>query len=144
MNGLLADANFEGQTERLMQVLRSPEWLDLWLSYGLTVQTLGDLGLDNSTDDRTVWKRCQAEGLILLTGNRNDEGDDSLEAVIRDGPPDALPVFTVANGRRIMEDTAFARDVALAMLDAVDDLTYRPETILGSGRIYLPRNPLRS
>lgn len=140
MRGLLADANFEGQLDRLLDVLRSPEWLAFWLDAGFEVETFAGLGLAPETKDRVVWDRCQAEGLILVTGNRNADGADSLENAIRDGGPESLPVFTVSNGRRVVEDGAYARAAALTMLEAVYDLIRRPETILGSGRVYLPKN----
>jgi hypothetical protein len=140
VRGLLADANFVGQVERLVQILRSPAWVELWESYDLVVETFAGLSIDPEAKDREVWERCQAEGLILITGNRNADGPDSLEMVIRDGPEDALPVFTIADGGRIMSDFAFAQVVASALMDAIDDLTCRPETILGAGRVYLPRN----
>lgn len=140
MRGLLADANFVGQVERLGQILRSPAWAELWNSYDLAVETFAGLGLDPDEKDRAVWERCQAEGLILVTGNRNADGPDSLELAIRDGPDDALPVFTIADGGRVMSDSAFARLIASDLMDAIDDLTYRPDTMLGSGRVYLPRN----
>ncbi|MBO0720831.1 MAG: DUF5615 family PIN-like protein [Blastocatellia bacterium] len=41
--------------------------------------TMHDVGLAAETDDRDVWRFCQANSLILLTGNRNKEDDTSLE-----------------------------------------------------------------
>ena len=139
MRGVVADENYGGQLERVQRVLLSPFWRDMWLSYGLTIETFHALGLGPKTNDRVVWERCQAERLILFTGNRNAHGPDSLELAIRAGPADALPVFTVADGDRLMRDFDFAKSVASDMMDTIDDLTFRPETILGSGRIYLPQ-----
>lgn len=139
MRGLLADVNFGGQLGRLLAVLQSPEWVKYWTDSGLVVETFADLSLDPETNDRVVWQRCQAEMLLLITGNRNDDGPDSLEAAIRDGPPDALPVLTVSNPGRVIGDGAYARTVAVTLLEVVTDVVRRPELVLGTGRIYLPK-----
>jgi hypothetical protein len=143
VRGLLADVNFAGQLDRLMDVLLSPEWIGFWNDCGLVIETFADLGLDPESNDRVVWERCQAERLLLITGNRNDDGQNSLEAAVRGGPPDALPVLTVSDPGRVIRDGPYARAVALALLEVVTDIIRRPETVLGSGRVYLPKNPLR-
>jgi len=49
----------------------------------------------------------------LIAGNRNDDGPDSLEAVIRDeNQPDSLPVVTIANPDRMLNDRLYAEEVA--------------------------------
>jgi hypothetical protein len=54
------------------------------------------LGLAFNALDALIWATCQREGLVLITGNRNDDGPDSLEATIRnENQPDSLPVFTM-------------------------------------------------
>jgi hypothetical protein len=139
VRGLLSDVNFVGQLDRILDALRTPEWVEFWVETGLVVETFTGLGLDPQANDRVLWERCQDEGLLLVTGNRNDDGPNSLEAAIRDGSPDALPVLTVSDGRRVVRDGAYALAVAVALLEVVHDISRRPETILGSGRIYLPR-----
>ena len=82
-----------------------------------------------------IWRTCQREQLVLITGNRNDDGPDSLEAVIRDeNRPDSLPVFTLANANRILRDRGYAEQVAVRLLD---DLM-RIDEVRGVGRLYLP------
>lgn len=142
MKGLVADANFFGHLERLVAIIESPDWEPFWRDLSLTITDFGTLGLAQDTDDRTVWQQCQAEQLVLLTCNRNDDGPDSLEAAIRDGPPTALPVFTIADGQRLMLDADYARAVAVQLLDYLIDLRARPEMLLGAGRLYLPKNPI--
>ena len=139
MKGILADVNFQGHLGRLTFIMHGPAWLDLWTSLGLKIVTFHDLGLHPKTRDRIVWNRCQVERLVLLTDNRNDDGPDSLEAAIRDGPPDALPVFTIGDSQRVLEDDGYARLVVNDLMDYLDDLVARPEALLGAGRLYLPK-----
>ena len=37
-----------------------------------------DIGLDNNSSDRDIWRFSQANNIILLTSNRNMEGEDSI------------------------------------------------------------------
>ena len=142
MKGLVADANFSGHLERLVVIFELPDWEPFWRDLSLAITDFETLGLTPDADDRTVWERCQAEQLILLTCNRNDDGPDSLEAAIRDGPPSALPVVTGADGQRLMLDAEYARVVAVQLMDYLLDLRGQPETLLGAGRLYLPKNPI--
>jgi hypothetical protein len=139
VKGLIADVNFEGQLGRLIYILESEFWRDLWGSFDLTVESFESLRLDRKTKDRIVWTRCQSEGLILVTGNRNDDGPDSLEATLKSAGPETLPVITVGDGQRLMDDAAYAERIASQLMDLLDDLDSRPESVLGTGRIFLPR-----
>jgi hypothetical protein len=140
MTGILADANFEGQWRRLMFVLQSSDWKPFWDDLNLTIATFATLYLAHDTPDSLVWARCQTEGLVLITGNRNRDGEDSLEEAIRSGNESALPVFTVSNPQRVLEDATYASAVAVDCLDYLIDLRYHPERIRGAGRLFLPKN----
>ena len=49
----------------------------------------------------------------MITGNRNDESPDSLEATIRnENQPDSLPVITIADSDRVLRDRLYAEKVA--------------------------------
>ena len=141
MKGVIADANFLGQLKRLLTILESEEWLPYWQPLSLQVYDFDDIGLSLDAADRIVWERCQHEKLVLITGNRNDDGPDSLEAVIREAGGSGLPVFTISDERRVMQDGNYARKVAINLLEYMIDLRDRPEVVLGSGRIFLPKNP---
>jgi len=93
------------------------------------------------SSDRDVWNTCQREGFVLLTGNRNHDGSDSLEAVIFE--PDAigfLPVFTVSDPDRVLADRLYAERIADDLLLALIDLGFDETYFAGAGRIYLPRH----
>jgi hypothetical protein len=70
-----------------------------------------------------------------VTGNRNDDGPDSLEATIRnENQPDSLPVITIANTERVLKHRQYAHTVAERVLEkliAIDDFR-------GTGRICVP------
>ena len=77
---LLIDHNIEGWAVRLWDTIVSEDWLDL---YPLEMLMFVDVGLEDTANDREVWQFAQANEMILLTSNRNMDGDDSLEATLR-------------------------------------------------------------
>jgi hypothetical protein len=140
MTGLLADYNVGGHLERLVDVLLASEFAGEWVGLGLAVETFATLGIAEETDDRTVWQMCRTRGLVLVTANRNHDGPNSLEAAIRDGGPNDLPVVTFGDADPILTDSRYAETVAISLLGFLMDVADRPETVLGSGRIYVPKN----
>jgi hypothetical protein len=99
------------------------------------METFPALGLSYDSPDAVIWRTCQKEKLVLLTGNRNDEGPDSLEAVIRDeNQPGSLPVFTISDPRRLLHDRLYAERVAERLLDYLT----RIDEVRGVGRLYIP------
>ena len=84
---------------------------------------------------KEVWRRCQAEHLVLITSNRNYAGSDSLEATIRlYNTPDSLPVFTIADANQLNSSRPYAEQVVEALLDYLQ----RIDLLRGTGRLYLP------
>jgi hypothetical protein len=82
-----------------------------------------------------IWRMCQREGLVLVTGNRNRRGPDSLEAVNQDeNQPDSLPVITLADADRVLRDRPYAERVAEGLLDYL----MRIDEVRGVGRLYVP------
>jgi hypothetical protein len=84
MQGLLADVNVAGH---LLYMSRLLKFLDLWpilADIDIRLMTLSELEWPRDIDDRQLWHRCQDDGWILCTENRNKEGPDSLEATLRD------------------------------------------------------------
>ena len=99
------------------------------------VQSFQRLGLAPDATDRDLWNACQANEIVLLTGNRNEEDEDSLEAVIREsaGEPN-FPVLTIADPDRVMADGNYAEEVAARVLEYLIDL----DKVQGAGRLYVP------
>jgi hypothetical protein len=135
VKAILADHNIVGHVRALVTVLRSEPWAIFWESLALELYTFPQLGLTPRTPDDELWRVCQREQTILLTANRNHEGADSLEAVIRtESRPDSLPVFTIANPRLLFHSREYADRVAERLLGYLVDIDrYR-----GTGRLYLP------
>jgi hypothetical protein len=135
MRGILADINARKHVKAIISVWASDTWRDLWNHLGLFVTSFPALSLSYNSSDAVIWRTCQSEKLVLITGNRNDDGPESLESVIRDNNlPDSLPVFTIADPDRVLRDRLYAEKVAERLLEylfAIDD--YR-----GAGRIYVP------
>lgn len=98
---IFVDHDIEGQAALLLSTLASQGWVDLGL---LRVATFAELSLPVESSDREVWRFSQAHGMLLLTGNRNMTGEDSLEQTIRDeNQPDSIPVVTIGNVNRVAE-----------------------------------------
>jgi hypothetical protein len=135
VKGILADANVVGQVEQLVKRMQEDEWADYWQSLGLRLRRFEDLGLEAASGDLEVWQKCQAEELILITDNRNDDSSHSVSAVIRQyGTPNSLPIFTIADLGRFMNSPDYAEQVVISFYDYL----LRIETVLGTGRLYLP------
>src|SRR5258706_14767369 len=98
---ILVDHNIEGQAALLWSTFATEGWLDLT---GFQLITFADVGLSFRSSDRVVWEFVQAQRMLLLTGNRNMEGDNSLEQTIRDqNNATALPIITIGNIDRLVE-----------------------------------------
>lgn len=96
--------------------------------------TFTDVGLRIDSSDRDVWSFAQEHHLILLTGNRNRAGEDSLEQIIRDeNTSTSLPVVTVSVVNRLKE-RVYREQCAERLAEIMLDI----ENNLGLGRIYIP------
>jgi hypothetical protein len=132
---VVIDANIEGQGARIWMRMQTPEWHDLTDALDLSFQTFREVGLDPAASDKAVWHFCQAQGYYLLTSNRNEDSEDSLEATIRrDGTSTSLPVFTLPLADRVYSNPTFLDRVVEKLLDYVLDA----DNLRGSGRLYLP------
>ena len=131
VTGLIADADVRGPFRTLIAACHGPVWREIWHELRVGIFTFDDLGLPDHALDAQVWTACQSRGLILVTGNRNSSGPDSLEATIRTrGTASSLPVFTLADPKRILRDRGYAEDVAARMIERLMDI----EQSRGSGR----------
>ena len=143
MIGLLPDMNFEGQFNRLLQIMKGPTWNPFWIDVLPRLETFRSLSLAREANDRLVIETCQREGLLLVTANRNNEGPDSLEAALGELGPDSLPVISVGNADRILGDSGFAEAAAVGLLEILQDFQARPERVLGTRRLYVPKQNVR-
>jgi hypothetical protein len=135
MAGLLADINVKGHFDLVLGVFAEDCWRKIWASLSLTIQTFRSLGLPFNASDVVVWQTCQQHQLVLVTGNRNRRGPESLEEAIATlNTPQSLPVFTFANPPRILNSRVYAARVAESMLEYLIDL----DRWRGTGRLYLP------
>ena len=80
--------------------------------------TFADVGLSRDAKDVEVWRLCQERQLLLVTANRNKEGDDSLEATIQtENTATSLPVLTLADAEKIRHSRTYAEQVVLRLLE---------------------------
>jgi hypothetical protein len=135
MPGLVADNDVEKHLKVLHERLVSPKWKGIWESLGFSMEGFASLGLPRNCPDRLIWQRCQERRLMLVTGNRQNEGPDSLEAtLIASNRLDSLPVFTLTRPRRILEDKKYLARTAEKLLEYLIDLEHHR----GAGRLYVP------
>jgi hypothetical protein len=135
---ILIDANIEGHGERIWNRMRSSEWRTLTADLDVSCKLFRDHGLDVEAKDDVVWRFCQAHGFYLLTSNRNQESEDSLEATIRrEWTPTSLPVFTLPLPDRANTSLEFLDRVVEKLLDYVMDA----DNIRGTVRLWVPGLP---
>jgi len=128
---VLLDNDLTGHQELLTGTLHSTGWYE----YGLVrFLTLAEAGIKTNEVDRLIWRRCQAGGMILMTGNRNQDDPDSLEQTLREeNVPDSLPVITVSDPQRISE-----ADYRERCVHAIITIVFDLGNYLGSARQFIP------
>ena len=135
MPSLLADHNCDGHIERMVLAWKLDRLLEIWIDLAWNAERFGDVGLDDKTPDDAVWRFCQENEYVLLTNNRNCDGDDSLEATIRRcNKNDSLPVITIGDGERFMHDWDYTIRAARKAIDYLFDI----DNLRGTGRLYVP------
>jgi predicted nuclease of predicted toxin-antitoxin system len=135
VKGILADNDVRGQVQYLVALMRAEPWREYWEDLGLALFQLEDIGLSATATDLEVWERCQADEVVLITGNRNLSGPDSLEAMIRlRNTPQCMPVLTIADVSKLNASKTYAEQVVETLIDYLQ----RIETVRGAGRLYLP------
>ena len=119
----------------LLRLLTSTEWRMLWTELKVHVESFVSLELSVDTPDADLWRLCQTRQIVLITGNRNQDGPESLEAVIQaENTPVSLPVLTIGEPQRILSSSAYARRVVEQLMEYLVDI----ENLRGTGRLYLP------
>lgn len=127
---ILLDHDCEGYAVFLVTALPETGWQSL-----LTVEfiRLRDLGLPDDASDQEIWRRCQADRLLLITQNRNQDDETSLHATIqRESTALSLPVLTIPRIERLVL-ADYRHRAAHRLAEIIIDL----ENYLGAGRIFL-------
>jgi hypothetical protein len=120
---ILVDHNIEGQAELLWGTLAVDGWLDL---VPLQLVRLADVGLSDASSDRVVWRYAQRHGMLLLTANRRQRGQDSLKRTIQEENTSiSLPVITVGNAGRL-EERGYRSRCAERLIEIALDLETEP------------------
>ena len=132
---LMADHDVEGHLDVLLRIWTSIRWRALWQALDCRIESFERLGIRVDASDAEVWQMCQDNEILLVTGNRNEESQLSLEATIRNlGSARSLPVLTISRPGRVMKDSNYAEQVAERVLEFLIDL----ENLRGAGRLYVP------
>jgi hypothetical protein len=135
VKGLIADNNAIGLISDLVRAMQAESWATLWSGLGVSLKQFEDVGLTATSTDTEIWHKCQAEELVLITDNRNEDSPDSLEATIRPhNQPHCLPVITIGNLNKFRNDRQYAERV----VEKLYDYLFRIDELRGTGRLYLP------
>jgi len=128
----LIDHNLKGHALVFFGAIAPQGWLDI---VPMQFVTFAEMDLSINSDDRTVWRLAQENQMILLTANRSMEGKDSLEQVLREeNTSESLPVITVSNADRLLNDSEYRGRCVESLVEIVLDIdTYR-----GARRIFIP------
>lgn len=135
MKGILADVQMIGDIGPLIGAMQREPWTEFWNYLGLVLYRFEDVGLTPASTDLEIWLRCQAEQLILVTDNRNEDSADAMGAVIRvHGTPASLPIFTIGKLGRFQSNREYADRVVKTFYEYLIDI----DRVRGAGRLYLP------
>jgi predicted nuclease of predicted toxin-antitoxin system len=128
---ILLDHDIEGYDVLLAAGLRETGWDQ---HADCEFVHLRDLGLPHDFSDQDIWRRSQAESLLLITHNRNRDDDTSLQATIeRENAPQSWPVITIPR----VEKLALA-DYRQQVANRLAEIILYLEDHLGLGRIFIP------
>ena len=128
----LIDHNLKGHALVLFGAIASQGWLDV-----LPIQFVNfvEVDLAINSNDRVVWRLAQEKQMILLTANRSMKGRDSLEQVMREESTlNSLPVFTIANADRLLNDV----DYRGRCVESLIEITLDIDSYRGARRIFIP------
>jgi hypothetical protein len=130
---ILPDNDVTGAVKVLERLIEL-DWPEYSSLIGLQFTTFEELGLSRNARDITVWQTCQAAKAVLITANRSGHGD-SLDKVIRQlSDSESLPVITIGNPQRVLNEKSYAELATIGLLDYLE----RIETLRGTGRLFIP------
>ena len=128
----LMDHNLNGHAMIFFGSIANQGWLDI---LPIRFITFDEIGLPINTNDRVVWRLAQENQMILLTANRSMKGKDSLEQVMREeNTPNSLPVITVGNADRLLNDSEYRERCVERLIEIVIDIN----TYMGVSRLFIP------
>jgi hypothetical protein len=128
---ILLDHDIEGYDIYIETGLRETGWDKV---FTIEFNRLSDFSLPDNSSDQDIWRFTQQGRLLLITSNRNNEAETSLQATIeRENTPDSLPVITVSD-RESLVLVDYRQRVANRLAEIIADL----EAYLGVGRIWVP------
>ena len=128
---ILVDCNMEGQASLLWDTLVKEGWLEV-----LSIQMVmfKDVGLALNSVDRDVWHFAQKNQMILLTNNRTDNEEHSLEQTIREeNTSNSLPILTIGNIDRTIE-----KEYRIRCIERLVEIIVDLDNYLGTARIFIP------
>ena len=76
---ILLDHDLEGFSVFLQPGLKETGWDQV---FTIEFKRLRDFGLPENCSDHEIWRFAQRQSILLVTGNRNYEGETSLQATI--------------------------------------------------------------
>lgn len=131
MTTILVDNDLSGHLDYLIAAVREAGWeQDLALEF----KRLRDCGLPYDCPDQEIWRYAQAQQLLIVTHNRNNKGETSLQATIeRENVSSSLPVITISDKEKLKHPD-YRRRVMARLIEII----LYPEQYLGIGRIFVP------
>jgi hypothetical protein len=128
---ILIDQDMLGFDLYLAEGLQETGW-DQLLQFQF--KRLRDYGLPANLPDQEVWRFVQAEQLLLVTNNRNNEDETSLQATLRrENTLASLPIITVSD-KEALRQPDYRQRVAHRLVEIIFDL----ENYRGAGRLFVP------
>jgi hypothetical protein len=128
---IFVDHDLEGFDVYLAAGFKETGWDQL---IRLEFKRLRDYGLPDDYPDQEIWRFVQRHRLLLVTNNRNNDGETSLSVTIeRENTPDALPVATVSD-KEALRQADYRQRVAHTLAQII----LYPELYCGTGRLFVP------
>jgi len=128
---VLLDRDLDGEDKWFEAGMRETGW-DRHLT--ISFKRFRDFGLPDNTTDQDVWRFVQQQGFLLITNNRNRDGDTSLQATLeRENRIDSLPVITVSD-KDSLKLSNYRQRVITTLVRIIIDLDY----YRGGGRLFAP------
>ena len=128
---ILLDHDLAGNGIFIEQGLKETGWNQL---IQVQFNRLRDYGLPDNLPDQEIWRFVQTHRLLLVTNNRNNENETSLQATMRrENTPQSLPVVTISDKDALIQ-TEYRQRVAQGLARIIIDL----DNYLGTGRVFVP------
>ncbi len=128
---ILIDYDLQGFDIFLEAGLRETGWDQL---IRCEFKRLRDFGLPQDFSDQEIWRFVQEHQLLLITNNRNQEDETSLQAtILRENTLTAWPIITVSDKDALLQ-TDYRQRVVQRLVEIIVDL----DNYLGAGRLFVP------